>query len=200
MTAVSTSPQAGRPATSSLLGNAVRKALPTVTVALVSTAFLLAIEALVRATTAPELLAEGYRFQAWSSNWMMQNLGLEDMAPFGPFALWLKHAYPPGLDVIRYALMMPEWGSGLDPDPVAVDERLYIVYAFLYGITNAIAFAWVRDLTKSWRWGVLAASLWALSPGHILLATLLEPSELSLVSVSFSFYFLYRFLKTRRPG
>ena len=200
MTAVSTSPHSGPPATSSALGNAVRRALPTVTVALVSTAFLLAIEALVRATTAPELLAEGYRFQAWSSNWMMQNLGLEDMAPFGPLALWLKHAYPPGLDVIRYALMMPEWGSGLDPDPVAVDERLYIVYAFLYGITNAIAFAWVRDLTKSWRWGVLAASLWALSPGHILLATLLEPSELSLVSVSFSFYFLYRFLKTRRPG
>ena len=35
--------------------------------------------------------------------------------------------------------MMPEWGAA-PIDPVAVDERLYIVYAFLYhGIMNAIA-------------------------------------------------------------
>lgn len=169
-------------------------------IAVVSAAALLLVQAIVRATTSSDLLAEGYRFQAWSGNWMMQNLGLEDMAPFGPLALWIKHAYPPGLDVIRYILMTPEWGNGLAPDPVAVDERLYLVYAVLYGITNAIAFAWVRDLTRSWRWGLAAATLWALSPGHILLATLLEPSELSLVSVCFSYYFLYRFLKTRRPG
>jgi len=174
-------------------------AAPTA-VAFASAGVLLVVQVIVRTTTSPDLLAEGYRFQAWSSNWMMQNLGLEDMAPFGPLALWIKHAYPPGLDVIRYVLMMPEWGSGLATDPVAVDERLYVVYAILYGITNAIAFAWVRDLTQSWRWGLAAAVLWALSPGHILLATLLEPSELSLVSVSFSFYFLYRFLRTRRPG
>lgn len=169
-------------------------------IALTSAAALLFIQAIVRVTSPPDLLVEGYRFQDWSSNWMMQNLGLEDMAPFGPMALWIKHAYPPGLDVIRYVLMMPEWGRGLAPDPVAVDQRLYIVHALLYGVMNAIAFVWVKDLTHSWRWGLLAASLWATSPDHILLATLLEPSELSLVSVSFSYYFLFRFLKTRRPG
>lgn len=176
-----------------------RVMMPTA-VALISAAALLVLQAIVRATTSPDQLDGGYRFQAWSSDWMMQNLGLEDMASFGPLALWIKHSYPPGLDVIRYILMMPEWGNGIPPDPVAVDQRLYVVYALLYGVTNAIAYAWVKDLTQSWRWGLVAALLWALSPGHILLATLLEPSELSLVSVSFSYYFLYRFLRTRRPG
>ena len=177
----------------------IRRVLPALAIALGSAGVFLAVQAYMRATTPIDQLEDGYRFQAWSGNWMMQNLGLEDMAPFGPLALWLKHAYPPALDAIRYVLMMPEWGNGVAPDPVAVDLRLYVVYALLYGATNALAYVWVKDVTGNWRWGLLAALFWAIAPGHIMAATLLEPTQLSLISVSLSYYFLYRFLRTRRP-
>jgi hypothetical protein len=76
---------------------------------------------------------------------------------------------------------------------------LYFLYCFIYGLLNALVFVWVRDLTRSTGWGIAGAALWAVYPGHLMMAMLLEPSQLALITVSLSFYFLYRFLKTRRP-
>ena len=153
-----------------------------------------------RGAAAAEQLYEGYRFQAWSSNWMMQTLGIDEMNSFGLRALWYDHIYPPGLDAIRYLLMQPETSNGLPPDQVAVDMRLYVVYVLIYGLLNALVFIWVRDLTKSGWWALGGAALWAIYPGHLMMTMLLEPSELSLLMVSLMYFFLYRFLKTRRAG
>ena len=153
-----------------------------------------------RSTAAAEQLYEGYRLQAWSSNWMMQTLGIDEMNSFGLKSLWYDHIYPPGLDAIRYLLMQPETGKGLPPDQVAVDMRLYVVYCLFYGLLNAMVFIWVRDLTRSTWWALGGAALWAIYPGHLMMAMLLEPSELSLLMVTLMFFFLYRFLKTRRAG
>ena len=175
----------------------VRVLIP-VAITLVTSVALYVLEIWSRANTPLEALADGYRFQPWSSNWMMQNLGIEDMASFGPMSLLLKHVYPPGLDAIRYILMLPETNAGLPTDQTAVDMRLYIVYCLFFGVTNALAYVWVKDLTRSVWWGLGGAALWALAPGHLLAATLLEPTELSLLTIGFCYYFLYRFLKTRR--
>ena len=32
----------------------------------------------------PEVLREGYRVQDWTSNWLMQSMGLEEMMAYGP--------------------------------------------------------------------------------------------------------------------
>lgn len=146
------------------------------------------------------MLPEGYRLQDWASNWTMQTMGLEDMEPFGPRALWFDHVYPPLLDSIRYVLMLPETLGGFPPDSVRVDMRLYEVYALLFGVVTAVIFLWVRDLTgNGWLAGAISL-LWAISPGFITVMTLLEPTPPAIAGITVAFYFLYRFLKTRRLG
>ena len=175
---------------------------PTV-VAVISAAVLYAIEITLRSTLPLDRLFEGYRFQAWSSNWMMQTIGLEDMQAFGPKALWLMHVYPPGLDAIRYLLMLPDVGQDIAIVQPAVDLRLYALYCVLYGILNALVYVWLRDLlgrtTSRW-WAIGGTVLWAIYPGNLMVATLLEGSQLSLVTIAFAYYFLYRFCRTRRIG
>lgn len=176
------------------------RAVPPTLIVLVSSVGLYLTQRWFRLNAAPEQLYDGFRFQAWSSNWMMQTMGLDEMNAFGPKALLYDHIYPPLLDAIRFVLMQPEVRDGLPPDQNQVDYRLYFLYCLIYGLLNALVFIWVRDLTRSAGWGLVGAALWAIYPGHLMLAMLLEPSELSLLWVSLMYYFLYRFLKTRRPG
>jgi hypothetical protein len=151
-----------------------------------------------RAQAAPGVLFDGYRFQLWPSNWTMQTMGLEEMLPFGPKSLWFEHVYPPGLDSVRYLLMLPETNQGLPPDATAVDLRLYAIYCLVFGALNATVFLWVRDLTRSIPWSLAGTVLWAMYPGYLMVTMLLEGSAPSLLFVSVSYFYLYRFLKTRR--
>ncbi|MBI1351795.1 MAG: hypothetical protein GC156_11835 [Actinomycetales bacterium] len=145
-------------------------------------------------------LPDGYRLQDWTSNWTMQTLGLEDMLPFGPRALWYDHVYPPLLDAIRYVLMLPETNAGLGPNFINVDFRLYELYAVCFGVTNAVIYLWIRDLTRNGWWALGGTALWAISPGYITIMQLLEPSPLAVMFVTTMFYLLYRFLRTRQLG
>lgn len=145
-------------------------------------------------------LPDGYRLQDWSSNWTMQTLGLEDMLPFGPKALWMEHVYPPLLDVIRFALAVLFGGVEPAPPFIQVDFALYAIYALAFGITNAVIYLWVRDLTRSGWWALGATVVWAVSPGYITVMQLLEPSPLAVMFITSMFYLLYRFLRTRRLG
>jgi hypothetical protein len=146
-------------------------------------------------------LAEGYRFQIWTSNWTMQTLGLEDMAGFGPRALWYDHMYPPLLDAIRYLLMNVSGGmTEQGPPYIEVDFALYLLYAVCFGVVNAVVYLWVRDLTHSGWWALAGTVLWAVSPGYLTVMMLLEPSPLAVTFISVMFYLLYRFLRTRRLG
>jgi hypothetical protein len=148
-----------------------------------------------------DVIPEGYRLQDWSSNWTMQTLGLEDMAPFGPKALWYDHVYPPLLDAIRYGLMTLFGGvTEQGPPYIQVDFALYALYAVCFGVTNAIIYLWVRDLTGSGWWALAATTVWAVSPGYITVMQLLEPSPLAVTFITAMLYFLYRFLRTRRFG
>ena len=145
-------------------------------------------------------LPDGYRLQDWASNWTMQTMGLEDMASFGPRALWFDHVYPPLLDSVRYLFMLPETIGGFPPDSMRVDMRLYALYAVLFGVVTSVIYLWIRDLTGN-GWLAGAVSLfWAISPGFITVMTLLEPTPPAIAGITIAFYFLYRFLKTRRLG
>ena len=147
---------------------------------------------------AGDTLPDGYRVQDWTSNWLMQTVGLEELVPAGMQGLVYNHIYPPMLDAIRLMLAntMPVLGG--NGGPVDVDFGLYVLFALCYGLVNAILFAWVRDLTSSTGWALLITVVWAVSPGYIMVMTLLDPSALSMLFISSSLFFLYLFLRRRR--
>lgn len=153
-----------------------------------------------RMVAPPGLLPEAYRIQDWTSNWLMQTLGLEEMVPYGPRALVQNHIYPPLLDAIRYAFTWPETSAGQPFSAMAVDFRLYALYAVCFGMVNAVLFIWVRNLTRSGWWALGATLLWALVPGYIMTMTLLDPSPLAMLFITVSLYFLFMFLRERRLG
>lgn len=142
-------------------------------------------------------LPDGYRVQDWTSNWLMQTLGLEEMVPFGPMAFWYSHVYPPLQDMIRYAFTLPETSSGQPVSAMAVDFRLYVLYAICFGVVNALLYIWVRSLTNSDWWALGVTVIWAVHPGYITVMTLLDPSPLAMVFISLTLLLLYFFLRTR---
>ena len=143
-------------------------------------------------------LPGGYLLQDWSSDSVMQTLGLQDMFAFGPMALVYDHLYPPLEDAIRYAVSLPDLVHNMPPNYGAVDLHLYLIYSWCYGLTNAVVYLWVRDVTRSGWWALLVSALWALAPGFLTNMMLLESTPLAMVTISWSFYFLYGFLRTRK--
>jgi len=170
--------------------------LNPVLVALVSTVILHVVIRTFRVAN-QAWLPEGYRIQDWTSNWLMQTMGLEDMVPFGPMAFWYSHVYPPLQDMVRYAFTLPETTAGQPISYVAVDFRLYALYAFCYGVVNALLYIWVRSLTRSGWWALGVTLVWAVHPGYLTVMTLLDPSPLAMVFISSSLLLLYLFLRYR---
>lgn len=145
-----------------------------------------------------ENLPDGYRVQDWTSNWLMQSLGLEELVPEGLNALVFNHIYPPMLDAIRLALAQGFVYFGGEGNAVDVDFGLYAVFAVCFGVVNALLFLWVRDLTASNAWALGVTVVWAMSPGYIMVMTLLDPSALSMTFISSTLFFLYIFLRRRK--
>jgi hypothetical protein len=145
-------------------------------------------------------LPDGFRIHDMSANNSQQTLDIFDINQMGISFIWYTHVYPPLLDIIRYILAVPEIRMGIVPSGEAVDQRLYLLYAFLFGFVAAIIFVWIRDLTRN-TWISLAASIiWVLSPISVTVMTLLEPTPLSMALVTASFFVLYKFLKTRQAS
>jgi hypothetical protein len=165
-------------------------------VAIISAAALHGVISVFRQVNAATL-PDGYRIQDWTSNWLMQTLGLEEMLPFGPMAFWYSHVYPPLQDMIRYVFTFPETSAGQPFSAAAVDMRLYVLYAVMYGLVNALLFIWVRSLTKSGWWALGVTLVWAVHPGYLTVMTLLDPSPLAMFFISLSLLLLYLFLRYR---
>lgn len=143
-------------------------------------------------------LPGGYLLQEWSSEAMMQTLELKDMFDFGPMFVVYNHVYPPLQDVLRYILSLPDLVHGMPPHYASVDLHLYLTYAWCFGLVNAVVYLWVRDLTHNGWWALTVTVLWAIGPGYLTNMMLLDPTPLSMVSISWAFYFLYRLLATRQ--
>lgn len=168
---------------------------PTV-VAVVSAIGLMQAEWAFRAANTGRLPG-GYLLQEWSSEAMMQTLALKDMFAFGPMFAWYDHLYPPLEDVLRYAFSLPDLVHRMPPNYGAVDLHLYLTYAWCFGLVNAVVYLWVRDLTKNGYWAAAVTLLWAIAPGYLTNMMLLDSTPLAMLFISWAFYFLYRFLRTR---
>lgn len=145
-------------------------------------------------------LPDGYRIHDMSANNSQQTLDIVDMNRQGISFIWYTHVYPPLLDILRYVLAFPEIRMGIEPSGGAVDQRLYFLYAIMFGLVAAIIFAWVRDLTGRIWIALIASIVWIVSPISVTVMTLLEPTPLSMALVTASFFVLYRFLKTRQAS
>lgn len=171
--------------------------LPPLLVGVLSSVLVGGAERAIRSFS-PGDLAAGYRVQDWTSNWMMQTLGIEDVLAHGPGALWLNHIYPPLLDSVRYAIAWPVRGLDTTAIQTIVDLRLYDLYAALFGVVNVMLFLWVRSMTRSQWWAAGAVVIWVAMPGYVMTMTLLDPSPLAMTFITATFFFLYFFLKSRR--
>lgn len=167
-----------------------------VLVGAVSAALLLGLERLYQAI-APDQLFEGYRFQRFGSEDMMQTLGLNDMIAFGPRWIIFNHVYPPLEDLIRYAVSAPSWLAGQPVSLMGVDMWLYAIAAVGYGAVNGMVFAWIRSVTGSSWWSLGGTVAWAAAPGYIMTMQMLDPSPLATTFITASLFTLFMFLKSR---
>jgi hypothetical protein len=140
---------------------------------------------------------DGFKLRPDTADTQWQTIRLNEMAAFGPSTLWLMHIYPPVYDAIRYVFMQPEINAGLGPSAVAVDFRLYVMSAVLFGLVAMVVYLWVRDLTRSGWWALLGAGLWVIVPASISFMTMLNQTGLAIAAMAAAFYLLYRFCRTR---
>ena len=141
-----------------------------------------------------------YLFQNYASDDLLQTVKIADLVSFGPLGLWYFHVQPPLHQALLYILALPEVFSKNPITSEIVDLRLYVVYGLIYGFLNALVFTWLRDLTGSWAITWTFTVLWALYPGNIAMATLLDGTYLSLYLITLMLYLAYRFLKTRQSS
>mgnify|MGYP005993416689 FL=1 len=127
-----------------------------------------------------------------------QTIRLWEMWTLGPQVLWQMHIYPPLYDGIRFLLMLPDTLPGAPPTALAVDKRLYWLSAVLFGLVAMVIYLWIRDLTDNGWWALSGSLLWMLLPSSISFMTILNQTGLAIASMAVAFYFLYRFLRTRR--
>jgi hypothetical protein len=136
-------------------------------------------------------LIDGYRYQAWSSETMMQTVSLEELrnAPF--VSLTNIHIQPPGLDILR-AILVHLWPS-LDilTALTKVDLSLYFLWSILYGLTAVIMFQWLSGLAGSTT-SFIASLLFLLHPAMILYSTLLDTTLISTFLILWMFYSLWK--------
>lgn len=163
--------------------------------AAVSSALLITYQAVLVATRSDQLF-DGYRFQAWSGDSMMQTVEINDLLQVGPVGLWYLHVQPPMLDAMRFLLALPEYLTGTEISTQAMDQRQYLVHALLYGVVNALVFAWTYSITQRVGWAWIAGIAWAAYPGNIAMATLLDGTYLSLTFITAMLYLLFLAIRT----
>jgi len=139
-----------------------------------------------------------YLFQNYASDDLLQTVKIADLAEFGPLGLWYFHVQPPLHQAILYVLALPDVIGGSQVTSELVDMRMYVVYIGIYGLLNALVFLWLSDLTGSRAISWTFTILWAVYPGNIAMATLLDGTYLSLYLITLMLYFMYRFLRTRK--
>ncbi len=140
---------------------------------------------------AQPFVIDGYRFQAWSSEGMMQTVSLEDLRNTPLETLANIHIQPPGLDVLR-AILVQLWPS-LDILSALrnVDLSIYFIWSILYCLTGVILFQWLSGLIDT-KTAFVAALLFLPHPAAILYSTLLDTTFISAFLVLWMFYSLWK--------
>jgi hypothetical protein len=133
----------------------------------------------------------GYLFQNWSSEALMQTVSIEDLRD-SPFeTLNNIHIQPPGLDMLR-AIFAQFWRS-TDIQGVLrhVDESLYLVWTIIYGMCSVLIFTFLEEKTD-FLFAFIAAVLFFFHPALIFYATHLDTTLLSSFLVLWMYFLLWK--------
>lgn len=141
-----------------------------------------------------EELYEGYLFQYWPGDTMMQTVDWGTLNLLGLEALWFNHVQPPALDATRlllgraYGLWL---GDNLLVSSKSLDLLFYGFYAVTFAALAAVMCFWVGWASQKWQWGAFVGIFWILYPPAIAYSTLLEGTFLSafLTTVYFAVLF-----------
>ncbi|MCP3104674.1 hypothetical protein LZ198_38000 [Myxococcus sp. K15C18031901] len=149
--------------------------------------FLLALEALLRRPP-----SEGWRFQAWDSERMMQTLSLRELRDEPLRSLWYLHIQPPLLDVFRATLA--QLHRSLDGAALvdAVDRWTYVAWAGVFALITMLVFRWVYRLAGR-NVALVGAAVSTLHPAALAFATLLDGTLASAAAFLWFSYELWRF-------
>jgi len=142
-------------------------------------------------------LFRNFFFESTSSDQMMQTLDLDVLIDHPIRNFWYLHFQPPGFDLLRLILALPEAIFGSQPTSENLDLRIYLVHILMFGVMNAIIFYWARIISHSFVLALTASLVWAAYPGNIAMVTFLDSMYLSsfLVLVCTHLWFMY--LRTR---
>ncbi len=157
-----------------------------VTLGVAASMLLLTLEAL-----AQPCAIDGFYFQLWSSETMMQTVSLRDLRQAPWESLANVHIQPPLFDAFRALLAANIDTDQIDQTVKAVDGALYFSWILAYGAMAALLYLWLKQLT-SHRFAVPAAMLFALHPAALFYATMLDTTFVSSLLILWFYYLLWR--------
>ena len=128
---------------------------------------------------------------------MMQTLEINFMHEFGLKSLWYLHIQPPLFDFIRFVISLDPWTEAGFVSGITLDKRLYIFYVFVFACFNVLVYTWSRSLRLNRYLALGITILWALYPGNLAMATLLDSTYLSAFLIACFLFALQEALRLR---
>ncbi len=130
-------------------------------------------------------------FHDWTSEYMMQTVSLGDLR-VEPFkSLWYNHIQPPVFDAIRASIAAFFPNSNGEALMRRVDQRLYVLWMFVYSASAVLVFSWIRRGIGVGA-AITSVLIYLLLPGPIFYATFLDSTFLSSVLILWFFATLWR--------
>ena len=132
------------------------------------------------------------RFQSYSSEELMQTVEITSLVNSGFWGFFYLHIQPPIFDILRFILVLPENLKNTEINDLILDYRIYFVHIIIYSFLNVIVFKFgvLIGLKKST--ALIVTFVWALYPGNLFCATLLDSTYLSTFFMTLTFFFFYK--------
>lgn len=144
-----------------------------------------------------EALHQGFYFQPWPSNFMMQTLNIENLRQAPLESLFYLHTQPPMLDSIRAVLaQFSPSDSGKDLE-LFVDRGLYFAWTVVFTLLAVIIYTWTKLALASKGLATMATLIWVLHPAPLAMATLLEGTLLSTLFITWLLFSLWCLAENR---
>lgn len=130
-------------------------------------------------------------YHAWTSEYMMQTVSVQDLR-IEPFkSLWYNHIQPPVFDAIRASIAAFYPSANGDALMRRVDAGLYGVWMFVFAATAVLVFSWLRRLAGD-RLAWFGFTIFLLLPGPVFYSTYLDTTLLSATLILWFSYALWR--------
>lgn len=98
----------------------------------------------LQATISQDLF-DGFYFQTWPSDSLLQTVTIHSIRGTGLLSFWYLHVQPLLYDFIRYLLSFRSVGQPYVLDGTNLDGRIYLFYCLIYGSFNQLIYLWLHQ-------------------------------------------------------